>query len=336
MAYTVKLNRQNITFLVNEDESILEAALKQGLNLPYGCRNGECGSCIAEITEGSFFYNGSNPEYLQQEGFNKSKALLCQARASSNIAIDSKILESDAEITLKQFPCRVKSAEKLNDSVMRIILELPKTERLEFLAGQYVDFILPEGKKRSFSLANPPHQDQVLEFHVRHYDGGVFSEYAFSELKNNALLRIEGPLGQFTLHNSERPIIMIAGGTGFAPIKSVVEHTLEINDPRSIHIYWGARSKSDLYLDGITNEWAKKYPHITYTPVLSETDDIENWSGKTGYVHEAVLEDYHDLSDHDVYACGPPPMIDAIVNTFPEHHLKQENLFSDSFEFSKE
>tara|TARA_B100000029_G_scaffold107007_1_gene97852 strand:+ start:1588 stop:2598 length:1011 start_codon:yes stop_codon:yes gene_type:complete len=336
MAYTAKLNRQNITFIVNEGESILDAAIRQGHNLPYGCRNGECGSCIAEITNGTFFYNTENSVYLEQGSLNEKKVFLCQARASSDIEIDANLLETENEITIKQLPCRVKSTEKLNDSVMRIILELPKTEKLEFLPGQYVDFILPNNKKRSFSLANPPHENQALEFHVRYYDGGVFSEYAFNELKNNALLKIEGPLGQFTLQNSERPIIMIAGGTGFAPIKSIVEHTLKINDPRSIHFYWGARLESDLYLHKIANQWAEKYPHITYTPVLSEIDNLKNWSGRTGYVHGTVLEDYSDLSDHDVYACGPPPMIDAIVKTFPEYHLPKDSLFSDSFEFAKE
>ena len=336
MSYIVKLSKKNISFIVNENESILEAALKQGHNLPYGCRNGECGSCIAEVTAGSFFYNGLNPEYLKQEKFSEKKALLCQARASSGLEIDARLLETKNEVAIRQLPCRVRSAEKLNDSVIRIILELPKTEHLQFLAGQYVDFILPEGKKRSFSLANPPHEDQVLEFHVRHYDGGVFSEYAFNELKDNTLLRIEGPLGQFTLHNAERPIIMIAGGTGFAPIKSIVEYALKINDPRTLHIYWGARLESDLYLDAMVNQWAERYPHIMYTPVLSDIDNIKNWSGKTGYVHNAVLEDYADLSDHDVYVCGPPPMIDAVRQTFSEHHLRKESLFSDSFEFAND
>ena len=334
MAYTAKLAKQNISFIVNEGESILDAAIRQGHNLPYGCRNGECGSCIAEIISGSFFYDGENPEYIKQETLGIKKALLCQAKMTSDIEINANLLET--EITLKQLPCRVKSTEKLNDTVIRLILELPKTERLEFLPGQYVDFILPGGKKRSFSLANSPHQDQILEFHIRYYDGGIFSEYAFNKLKNNAPQRIEGPLGQFTLHNSDRPIIMIAGGTGFAPIKSIVEYTLKINDPRSIHFYWGARLKPDLYLNEIATQWAEKYPHITYTPVLSEIDNLENWSGRTGYVHEAVIEDYSDLSDHDVYACGPPPMIDAIVSVFPEHHLREGSLFSDSFEFAKE
>ena len=336
MTYTALLNEQNISFEIGETESILEAALRQGYNLPYGCRNGECGSCIAKVTMGSFFYDGVTPDYIPQEGLDEGYALLCQARASSNIEIDARTVDTAAETTVRQLPCRVKSFEKLNDSVMRIILELPKTERLQFLPGQYVDFILPEGKRRSFSLANPPHEDQVLELHIRYYDGGIFSEYAFNELKDNTLLRIEGPLGQFTLHNAERPIIMIAGGTGFAPIKSIVEHALKINDPRALHIYWGARLESDLYLNAMVSQWAERYPHITYTPVLSNIDNIKNWSGKTGYVHNAVLEDYADLSDHDVYVCGPPPMIDAVIQTFPEHHLRKENLFSDSFEFAND
>ena len=175
MTYTALLNEQNISFEIGETESILEAALRQGYNLPYGCRNGECGSCIAKVTMGSFFYDGVTPDYIPQEGLDEGYALLCQARASSNIEIDARTVDTAADITVRQLPCRVKSSEKLNDSVMRIILELPKTERLQFLPGQYVDFILPEGKRRSFSLANPPHEDQVLELHIRYYDGGVFS-----------------------------------------------------------------------------------------------------------------------------------------------------------------
>ena len=334
MNYVVRLTDQNISFEANEKESILEAALRQGLNLPYGCRNGECGSCIATIKSGSYSYKAAS-EYTSQNKLENNHILLCQARASSDIEIEARIVDTQTKIAIKQFPARVKISEKLNDSVMRIILELPKTESLEFSPGQYIDLILPGGKRRSFSLANPPHEDQIIELHVRYYDGGLFSEYAFKVLKDNSLMKIEGPLGQFTLQKSERPIIMVAGGTGFAPIKSIVEYMLEINDPRTLHIYWGARVETDLYLNKMVNEWVNKYPHISYSPVLSDVDAQSNWSGKTGYVHEAVLEDYSDLSVHDVYACGPPPMIDAVIQTFPEHHLREENLFSDSFEIAK-
>ena len=190
------------------------------------------------------------------------------------------------------------------------------------------------GKRRSFSLANPPHEDQILELQIRHYDGGLFSEYAFHDLKEKAILRIEGPLGQFTLKQSDRPIIMIAGGTGFAPVQSLVEHSLAINDIRPIHFYWGARTESDLYLDNIAKQWSIDHAHIKYIPVLSETGGLNGWTGKTGFVHEAVMQDYADLSGHDVYACGPPPMINAIVESFPRQGLDKDHLFSDSFEFA--
>jgi CDP-4-dehydro-6-deoxyglucose reductase, E3 len=334
MSFKVQLTKQDSSFIVEKDETILEAALRQGHNLPYGCRNGSCGSCKAKIISGKIAYADDLPEAISKEEHQQGIALLCQAKASSNLSIDARTVESSADIKLRQFPCRVTLCEKLNHDVIRLTLELPKTERLQFLAGQYIDILMQDGKRRSFSLANPPHEDQILELHIRYYEGGLFSEYAFKDLKDKALLRIEGPLGQFTLQESERPIIMIAGGTGFAPVKSLVEHSLEKNDIRPIHIYWGARTETDLYFDHVVKQWAIDHAHITYIPVLSEIDNTKNWKGKTGFVHEAVLEDHADLSEHDIYACGPPPMINAVVESFPEHGMNRDRLFSDSFEFA--
>lgn len=334
MSFKAQLTEQDISFVIENDETVLEAALRQGHNLPYGCRNGSCGSCKAKIISGDITYADGLPEALSEEEHQQGIALLCQAKATGNLSIQARTIETSADIKLRQFPCRVTTCEKLNDDVIRLILELPKTERLQFLAGQYVDILMKDGKRRSFSLANPPHQDQKLELHIRYYEGGLFSEYAFKDLKDKALLRIEGPLGQFTLQESDRPIIMIAGGTGFAPVKSLVEHSLEKKDFRPIHIYWGARTETDLYFDDIVKQWTVDHLHIKYIPVLSETDKLKNWKGKTGFVHEAVLEDYADLSGHDIYACGPPPMINAVVESFPGQGLDRERLFSDSFEFA--
>jgi CDP-4-dehydro-6-deoxyglucose reductase, E3 len=334
MLFKAQLIEQDITFNIKKDETVLEAALRQGHNLPYGCRNGSCGACKAHIISGSVAYADDLPEGLSEKEFQQGFALLCQARASSDLSIKAHTVEAPVDIKLKQFPCRVTTCEKLNDDVIRLILELPKTEHLQFLAGQYIDILMKDGKRRSFSLANPPHEDQKLELHIRYYEGGLFSEYAFKDLKNNALLRIEGPLGQFTLHESSRPIIMIAGGTGFAPVKSLVEHSLEKNDTRPIHIYWGARTQTDLYFDNIAKQWSIDHKHIKYIPVLSDTDNLNGWKGKTGFVHAVVLEDHADLSEHDIYACGPPPMINAVVESFPEQGLDKERLFSDSFEFA--
>jgi CDP-4-dehydro-6-deoxyglucose reductase len=334
MSYKIQLTEQNLSFDIEKEETVLEAALRQGHNLPYGCRNGACGSCKAKLISGNITYADTLPEGLSEEEHQQGNVLLCQALASSDLSIKSRMIETSADIKLRQFPCRVTTCEKLNADVIRLTLELPKTERLQFLAGQYIDIIMKDGKRRSFSLANPPHEDQELELHIRYYEGGLFSEYAFKDLKNKALLRIEGPLGQFTLQESDRPIIMIAGGTGFAPVKSLVEHALEKKDYRPIHIYWGARAETDLYFDNVVKQWTIDHLHIKYIPVLSETDSLENWQGKTGYVHEAVLEDHTDLSGYDIYACGPPPMVNAVVDSFPKRGLNRERLFSDSFEFA--
>jgi CDP-4-dehydro-6-deoxyglucose reductase, E3 len=334
MSFKAELTEQKDSFIINENETILEAALRQNHNLPYGCRNGACGSCKAKITKGSITYPNGLPEGITAEEDKQSLALLCKAHANNDLQIESRVVESSQDIKLRQLPCRVTTCEKLNHDVIRLILELPKTERLQFLAGQYIDILMKDGKRRSFSLANPPHEDQRLELHIRYYEGGLFSEYAFKDLKDKALLRIEGPLGQFTLQESDRPIIMIAGGTGFAPVKSLVEHALEKNDLRPIHIYWGARTKSDLYFNDVVNQWSIDHDHIKYIPVLSEVDSLIDWDGKTGFVHEAVLEDYSDLSGHDIYACGPPPMVNAVVESFPKQGLNKERLFSDSFEFA--
>jgi len=334
MSFKIQLTEQDVNFNIEKEETVLEAALRQGHNLPYGCRNGECGTCKANVISGNIIYTGSLPEALSEEEHQQGVALLCQAQATSNLSIKTHTVETPADIKLKQFPCRVTTCEKLNDDVIRLILELPKTDRLQFLAGQYIDILMKDGKRRSFSLANPPHEDQILELHIRYYEGGLFSEYAFKDLENNALFRIEGPLGQFTLHESDRPIIMIAGGTGFAPVKSLVEHSLKKDDKRPIHIYWGARTETDLYFDEIAKQWSMDHKHIEYIPVLSDTENLNGWEGKTGFVHDAVLQDHADLSGHDVYACGPPPMINAVVESFPEQGLDRERLFSDSFEFA--
>ena len=335
MSFKIHLVDQNIIFEIKDNETILEAALRQGHNLPYGCRNGACGSCKAKLISGEISYPGGVlPEAISEQKHLQGDVLLCQARALNDISIKTRTIETSADISIRQFPCRVSTCEKLNPDVIRLILELPKTERLQFLPGQYVDIIMREGKRRSFSIANAPHQDQIIELHIRHYEGGLFSEYAFKELKERAILRVEGPLGQFTLQESDRPIIMIAGGTGFAPVKSLIEYSLTKKDTRPINFYWGARTEIDLYLDSMAKQWAREFKHIKYVPVLSDTEHANSWTGRTGYVHEVILQDYPELSTYDIYACGPPPMINAIVETFPKHGLNKERLFSDSFEFA--
>ncbi len=334
MSFKATLANQDISFAIENNETVLEAALRQNISLPYGCRNGACGACKAKLASGTVHYDNGLPSAITEQDQACGQALLCSARPESDLVIEARTVDAAGDISIRKLPCRVTSCEKLSKDVIRLFLELPKTERLQFLAGQYIDILMSGDKRRSFSMANPPHKDQQIELHVRYYDGGVFSEYAFNDLQEKALLRIEGPLGSFTLKETGRPMIMVAGGTGFAPIKSLIEHALHVDDKRDIFLYWGVRGESDLYLNNMAIEWAAQNEHIHYVPVLSEVDSDTEWSGKQGFVHEAVLADFSDLSGYDVYACGPPPMINAIVETLPEQGLNKENIYSDSFEFA--
>jgi len=334
MSYKITIDSSKESFPAGNNETILESALKHGHSFPYGCRNGACGSCKGKLIKGNIHYQNEVTGISEQES-EDGYALFCQAIPESDVIIEAKEIDRVGDILIRKLPCRVTEIEKLNHDVIRLYLKLPSSERLQFLAGQYIDLLLREGKKRSFSLANAPHNDDTLELHIRHYEGGLFSEYAFHELKESTLLRFEGPLGTFFLReDSERPIIMIAGGTGFAPIKGIIEHALHLGNHRPINFYWGARKEEDLYLNQLAQIWADEHDHIEYTPVLSETDKADQWQGRTGFVHEAILEDIEDLSKYEVYTCGPPPMVHAVLDSFVERGLSAEYIYSDSFEFA--
>ena len=304
-SHTVTIQSTGDTFTVTENQPILDAALEQGLLLPYGCRDGACGSCKGRIVSGKIEYPERELNGISAEEMAAGSALFCQARALTDLVIDARLPDTPADIPVRKLPCRVHRLEKLNHDVMRLYLKLPGSERLQFLAGQYIDILLGNGKRRSFSLANAPHDDDCLELHIRYYKGGVFSEMAFHGLNENTLLRLEGPYGNFCFREeSDRPIIMVAGGTGFAPVKGIMEHILAGGVERPIYFYWGARRRADLYLDELPRAWAEKEPLITYRPVLSGAAPEDDWHGRTGLVHEAVLDDMKDLSGYDVYACG--------------------------------
>ena len=336
MSYHVTLQPSSHEFQVAENESVLDAALREKGNvLPYGCRNGTCGSCMATILSGEVGYPDGRPPALSETEQNVGKALLCQARPRSDLVIEAREVKSVADIVVRTLPCRVERRELLAPDVMRLYLRPPSIERLQFLAGQYVDILLADGRRRGFSLANPPHADDLLELHVRHVPGGFFTDHVFERMKDKALLRFQGPLGTFFLReDSPRPIILMGGGTGFAPLKGMLEHAFHVGLEQPLHLYWGARAKVDLYLDALPRQWAAEHANFRYTPVLSEPCPEDDWQGRTGWVHEAVAVDYPDLSGHDVYMSGPPPMIDAAKPVFAALGLPVEQLFYDSFEFS--
>ncbi len=334
MSFRVEVQPSGKSFVVEEGESLLDAAIRQGVGLPYGCRNGICGSCKGKLISGHVSYAGTNPTALSDEEQEQRIGLFCQARPRSDLVIRAQLVGSGDEIVVRRFPCRVERLEPLCHDVMGVWLKLPGTERMQYLAGQYLDILLPDGRNRSFSIANAPHKDELIELHIRHIDGGDFTSFVFDQLKQKAVLRIEGPHGAFYLReDSNRPIICLAGGTGFAPIKGLIEHAIAEQSTRPIHLYWGARAKRDLYMVALAESWAEQYPHIQFIPVLSEPKAEDHWQGRTGYVHEAVLEDFTDLRAFEVYACGPPPMVYAGHAAFTAKGMAEDAFFSDAFEF---
>ncbi|KAA3626260.1 MAG: CDP-6-deoxy-delta-3,4-glucoseen reductase [Proteobacteria bacterium] len=263
----------------------------------------------------------------------RGDVLLCQARPLSNVEIEATELAASAEIQIKMLPCRVSRMEKVAHDVMVLNLKLPASQRFDYLAGQYIDIIMRDGRRRSFSMANRPQPGQELELHVRHVPNGYFSSRVFDSMKEKDLLRFQGPFGTFFLReDSDRPAILVAGGTGLAPIKALLEQALHNAVPRTFHLFWGVRQRRDLYFHDLVQALAEAHDNVTYTPVLSETDASGEWSGESGFVHEAVLRHYDDLSSHEVYACGPPVMIDAAREQFIPRGLDPERLFYDSFE----
>ena len=224
--FTVTLQPSGHQFEVEDGEAVLAAALRQGFVLPYGCKNGACGSCKAKILSGSVDYGVYQKKALPDADKAQGKALFCQAKPLSDLVLEARTIGAAKDIPIKTLPCRVQRIERPTHDVAILFLKLPASERLQFLAGQYIDFLLRDGSHRSFSMANPPHADECLELHLRNY-GGPFSIHAFTRMKEKDILRFEGPLGTFFLReDSAKPVILLASGTGFAPLKAIVEHAL--------------------------------------------------------------------------------------------------------------
>lgn len=336
MSYKITINPSGRVFWMEASEAVLDAALREeGCALPYGCRSGTCGTCMAKLVAGEVAYPEGQPSALSAQDLAAGRVLPCQARPMSDLVLEAREIDAVRDLQVKTLPCRVVGMHKLAPDVMRLYLKLPATERLQFLAGQYIAILLRDGRRRDFSLANAPHADEYLEIHVRRVEGGEFTRYVFEDMRERAILRFQGPLGTFFLReDSQRPIIMIGGGTGFAPLKGMVEHAFHVGIGRPIHLYWGARARQDLYLHELPEAWLEKYPHFLYTPVLSDPQPEDQWDGRIGWVHEAVLDDYPDLSPFEVYMSGPPAMIIAAKKRFAEQGLPEEYLYYDAFDFS--
>jgi CDP-4-dehydro-6-deoxyglucose reductase, E3 len=361
--HSVRIEPHARTVRVSAAQPVLEAALAAGLNLPHSCKSGHCGSCRARLVAGEIRYPNGPPLGITAAEVAMGHVLLCQARARSDLIIEARLVAGVADVEIKTLPCRIARLRPLAPDVMQVMLRPPTVERLRFQAGQYLDVLLPGGRRRSFSIASPPHDSALLELHMRRVSGGGFTERLFggtagasagsrpgapspcdgppdgapgghTALAEGSLLHIEGPVGQFSYRDSAAPALMIAGGTGFAPLKSMLRHVLETGIRRDIHLYWGARRAHDLYEAQRVIEWARRHPQLRFTAVLSEAPAVEAAHARTGLVHEAVLADHADLAAFEVYAAGPPAMIEAIRACFPRQGLRAERLYFDSFDYA--
>lgn len=336
MSYQITVQPSGREFVAEANETILEAALRQGLTMPYGCKDGACGACKGKVMSGEVEHGKAQGYALSEADRAAGLTLYCCATAKSDLEIECKQMSSASNFPIKIMPARIERLERVAPDVIDLHLRLPGSEQFQFLAGQYIDFLLKDGKRRSYSLANAPRTDGVIELHIRLVPGGLFTEQVFNTLKVRDILRFEGPLGGFFLRqDSAKPVILLAGGTGFAPLKAIVEQAIADRSDRPLHIYWGAKAKADLYMHELPEKWATEHPSIKYVPVLSEPAADDAWNGRTGFVHQAVLADFPDLAGYQVYACGSPLMIDAAKKDFVEQcGLPEEEFFADAFTFA--
>ncbi len=334
MTFKTVIQPSGHNFPIEEHETILEAALKHGYTLPYSCRDGVCGTCKGKVLTGQVDYGKYQESTLSEAEKTAGMALFCCAKPLSDLVLECREVSAVNDIPVRTMPCRVQKMEKPAPDVMVLLLKLPSNERLQFLAGQYIDILLKDEKPRSFSLANAPHDDEFLELHIRNITGGAFTRHVFEVMKERDILRFKGPLGTFFLReDTDKPIIFVASGTGFAPIKAIIEHALYIGIKRPMQFYWGARKLADLYMLDKARQWEKN--GIKFTPVLSDALPEDAWQGRTGFVHQAVLDDYSDLSGYEVYTCGAPVVVEAAHRDFTAlRGLPNDAFFSDAFTFA--
>ena len=339
LSYQVELKTSGKKFSVEADETVLEAALRQSINLPYGCKNGACGSCKGRLLTGKITHGDHSQSALSPADETAGATLLCCAHPQTDLLIEVREVQGGGDIPVRKVPCRINTIKFASDDVAILQLQLPASERFQFLAGQYLEFLLKDNKRRAYSIASAPHEEGPLELHIRHLPGGLFTDPLFGQtadgkqIKEKDILRFEGPLGSFFLReDSKKPIIFLASGTGFAPIKAMLTSIQNKKIDREIHFYWGGRRPKDLYMDSLCQEFTHTIPGFHYIPVISEALPEDAWQGRTGFVHRAVMHDFSDLGTYEVYACGAPIVIAAARTDFvKECRLPEEEFFADSF-----
>jgi CDP-4-dehydro-6-deoxyglucose reductase len=336
MTFTVTVLPSGVSFSVDRDEPILTAAIRQGVGLPYGCRDGACGSCKCKLVEGRVIHGTHQLKALSPAEEEAGFTLTCRAAPQTDVVIEARTVAGAGEFAVRKMPCRVTTITKPSHDVAVLQLQLPANDVLQYRAGQYIEFILKDGHRRSYSMANAPSTQgdkPGIELHIRHMPGGVFTDHVFGAMKEKEILRLEGPFGSFFLReDSDKPMVLLASGTGFAPVKAIIEHMRFKGITRPAVLYWGCRSLPDLYMHDWCVEAARTMPNLRYVPVLSEPQAQDGWTGRTGFVHQAVMVDLPNLAGHQVYACGAPIMVDSAQRDFVAHcNLPLEEFYADSF-----
>jgi CDP-4-dehydro-6-deoxyglucose reductase len=333
MTFQVTIQNTGHQFPAEPGDSILQAAMNAGLLLPYGCRDGACGSCKGKLISGEVDFGTFAEKALPAEEKAKGAVLFCQAKALSDVVIEARDVRKVGDVPIRKLPARVAKLERAADDVMIVTLNLPANEKLQFAAGQYLDILQRDGSRRSFSMGHSPQDAGGVELHVRLVAGGAFTQHVFTAMKERDILRFEAPLGTFFLREeSPKPIVFVASGTGFAPIKSILLDSFAKGITRPMVLYWGGRRPKDMYMNALCEQWAADHANFKYVPVISDALPEDGWTGRTGFVHRAVMADFPDLSAHQVYACGVPIMVDSAKKDFiAQCKLPEDDFYCDSF-----
>ena len=330
--FSVTVQPSGRMFSVNPSETVLAGGIRQNIGMPYGCKDGACGSCKCKKISGTVVHGTHQAKALSAEEESAGYVLTCCAVPQSDLVLESRQVTQAGAMPIKKLPTRVSSLVRTSDDVMLMQLQLPANDGFSYRPGQYVEFILRDGARRSYSMANAPKEGAGIELHIRHMPGGRFTDHVFGPMKEKEILRIEGPFGSFFLREeSDKPMIFLASGTGFAPIKALLEHMQQKAMVRPVMLYWGGRRPSDLYLDGWVKNQLATMPSLRYVPVISNATDADGWTGRTGFVHQAVLQDHPDLSGYQVYACGAPIVVDSARKDYLSAGLPEEEFFADAF-----
>jgi CDP-4-dehydro-6-deoxyglucose reductase len=333
MSFQISILPSGRSFSVEPGEAMLAAGIRQGIGLPYGCKDGACGSCKCKKISGTVVHGSHQDKALSAAEEAAGMVLTCCATATSDVVLEPRQVSLEGALPVRKMPARISSMVRASPDVIQLQIQLPASESFQYRAGQYLDVLLRDGARRSYSMANAPHTGPSLELHIRHMPGGRFTDLVFGSMKERDIVRIEGPMGSFFLReDSDKPVVLLASGTGFAPIKALIEHMQERRITRPATLFWGGRRPHDLYMDDWVRAQCAVMPHLSYVPVVSDGLPEDNWKGRTGFVHQAVLEDMPDLSGYQVYACGAPVVVESAQRDFSDlAGLDEDEFFADAF-----